>query len=248
MPGGAEGRRHRMQRIGLTGCLTVALAVLMPAVARAQFVPPPPDPGFNYIFDGSATGSDASFDKWVFASGRAHDAGGVDDVHVGGRRRPVPAGLEPVRPAVHLLGRVLRAPGHARRDEPGRDGRAGDQRQREQPPALDAGLLRPRDPDQRVAQRRRRQPVDGSDQDRLGLRLPQPQLQAVGDLQAAGQGRVAHDGDPHDRPAVHGPGRRRDHQPVRQLDPQDRLAQRRPADDGAPEPARLHRAADARRQ
>ena len=58
---------------------------------------------------------------------------------------------------------------------------ADGQRQRRQPPALDAGLLRPRDPDQRVADRQR--PGSrrlGPDQDRLGLRLPQPQRQAVG--------------------------------------------------------------------
>ena len=111
---------------------------------------------------------------------------------------------------------------------------AHDQRQRRQPSALDPGLLRPRDPDQRDADRqrpgRRRRP----DQDRLGLRLPQPQRAAVEDLRAPHQGRLARDGDPHDRPAVHGPGRRRDDQPVRQLDPEDRVARRRPADDGAP--------------
>src|SRR4051795_6207348 len=61
-----------MQRIGWTGGIVLfAAAVLMPAVARAQYQAPPPDPGFNYIFDGSPTGSDASFDKWVFASGTA---------------------------------------------------------------------------------------------------------------------------------------------------------------------------------
>jgi len=61
-----------MQRIGWMGCVALfAAAVLMPAVARAQYQAPPPDPGFNYIFDGSATGSDASFDKWRFASGTA---------------------------------------------------------------------------------------------------------------------------------------------------------------------------------
>jgi hypothetical protein len=61
-----------MQRIGWTGGLAlIAVVVLMPAVARAQYQAPPPDPGFSYIFDGSPTGSDASFDKWVFASGTA---------------------------------------------------------------------------------------------------------------------------------------------------------------------------------
>ena len=43
---------------------------------------------------------------------------------------------------------------------------------------------------------------------------------------APGQGRLARVRDPHDRPAVHGPGRRQDDQPVRQLDPEDRVAQR----------------------
>src|SRR6185295_11977816 len=61
-----------MQRIGWAGgAVLMAAVVLTPAVARAQYQAPPPDPGFNYIFDGSATGSDASFDKWVFASGTA---------------------------------------------------------------------------------------------------------------------------------------------------------------------------------
>ncbi len=114
-------------------------------------------------------------------------------------------------------------------------------------PALDAGLLRPRDPDQRVADRRRPEPVDGPDQDRLGLRLPQPQRQAVGHVRAPDQGRLAPVRDPHDRPAVHDHDRRQDHQPVRQLDPQDQHAQRRPADDGAPVHAGLPRPADPRR-
>ena len=34
----------------------------------AQYTAPPPEPGFTYIFDGTATGSDASFDKWAFAA------------------------------------------------------------------------------------------------------------------------------------------------------------------------------------
>ncbi len=48
----------------------VALAAA-PAAAQAQYTAPPPDPGFTYIFDGSPTGSDASFDKWAFAAGTA---------------------------------------------------------------------------------------------------------------------------------------------------------------------------------
>jgi Domain of Unknown Function (DUF1080) len=46
--------------------LTLAAA---PAAATAQYTPPPPEPGFTYIFDGTATGSDASFDKWLAANG-----------------------------------------------------------------------------------------------------------------------------------------------------------------------------------
>jgi hypothetical protein len=53
------------------GCAAAALIALVPAQAGAQYVAPPPDPGFQYIFDGTPTGSDASFDKWVFASGTA---------------------------------------------------------------------------------------------------------------------------------------------------------------------------------
>ena len=103
---------------------------------------------------------------------------------------------------------------------------ADGQRQRQQPSALDAGRLRPRGPDQRVPDRWRPAAVDGPDQDGLDLQLPQPQRQAVGHRQAPRQGRLARDGDPHDRPAVHRPDRRRGHQPVRQLDPEDRLPRR----------------------
>ena len=66
-----------MQRFGivgrcvrLAGCVAAVIA-LAPAPAGAQYVAPPPDPGFEYIFDGTPTGSDASFDKWVFASSTA---------------------------------------------------------------------------------------------------------------------------------------------------------------------------------
>src|SRR4051812_44345505 len=57
-----------MQRT-IAGCVAVAALVLTPAVAHAQYVAPPPDPGFRYIFNGTTTGSDASFDQWKFASG-----------------------------------------------------------------------------------------------------------------------------------------------------------------------------------
>ena len=60
-------RSTRLARVA--GCLAAAAVVLTPAVAEAQYTAPPPEPGFRYIFDGTATGSDASFDKWRFASG-----------------------------------------------------------------------------------------------------------------------------------------------------------------------------------
>jgi hypothetical protein len=60
-------RSTRLARVA--GCLAAAAVVLTPAVAEAQYVAPPPDPGFRYIFNGTPTGSDASFDKWRFAEG-----------------------------------------------------------------------------------------------------------------------------------------------------------------------------------
>src|SRR3954469_17075135 len=53
----------------LAGCVALAALVAVPASAHAQYTAPPPAPGFHYIFDGTATGTDASFDKWKFASG-----------------------------------------------------------------------------------------------------------------------------------------------------------------------------------
>jgi hypothetical protein len=49
--------------------LALAVLVLAPATASAQYTAPPPERGFEYIFDGTATGSDASFDKWLSANG-----------------------------------------------------------------------------------------------------------------------------------------------------------------------------------
>ena len=49
-------------------CALVVAFAALPATAAAQYSAPPPEPGFHYIFDGSATGSDASFDKWEFAA------------------------------------------------------------------------------------------------------------------------------------------------------------------------------------
>jgi 3-keto-disaccharide hydrolase len=46
-----------------------AMALLVPAAAQAQYTPPPPERGFEYIFDGTATGSEASFDQWLSANG-----------------------------------------------------------------------------------------------------------------------------------------------------------------------------------
>src|SRR5215216_5245644 len=60
--------KHRRARWGATVTALIALA-LVPATADAQYTPPPPEPGFEYIFDGTATGSDASFDKWLAANG-----------------------------------------------------------------------------------------------------------------------------------------------------------------------------------
>jgi hypothetical protein len=60
-----------LHRFSIAGWLAAAATVVVPAAAQAQYVAPPPDPGFQYIFDGTATGSDASFDKWAFAAGTA---------------------------------------------------------------------------------------------------------------------------------------------------------------------------------
>ena len=59
-------RARRGAPLTLVAVLAATAACAGPA--GAQYVAPPPDPGFEYIFDGSATGSDASFDKWIFAS------------------------------------------------------------------------------------------------------------------------------------------------------------------------------------
>jgi 3-keto-disaccharide hydrolase len=62
--------RSVLHRVMLAGLLVGSFA--SPAApAAAQYVAPPPDPGFEYIFNGTATGSDASFDKWVYSSSTA---------------------------------------------------------------------------------------------------------------------------------------------------------------------------------
>jgi hypothetical protein len=60
--------KHRRTRWGAALAVLAALAIV-PASAQAQYTAPPPEPGFEYIFDGTATGSDASFDKWLSANG-----------------------------------------------------------------------------------------------------------------------------------------------------------------------------------
>src|SRR4051812_14707415 len=65
-----------MQRQLIAGCVAAAAMTLgAPAIAQAQYVAPPPDPGFRYIFNGTTTGSDASFDQWKFASGTLAQSG-----------------------------------------------------------------------------------------------------------------------------------------------------------------------------
>jgi hypothetical protein len=60
--------KHRRARRAATITALAAVA-LVPASADAQYTAPPPEPGFEYIFDGTATGSDASFDQWLSANG-----------------------------------------------------------------------------------------------------------------------------------------------------------------------------------
>jgi hypothetical protein len=57
---------ERRRRV-LAGCVALAALAAVPATAKAQYTAPPPAPGFHYIFDGTATGSPASFDKWAYA-------------------------------------------------------------------------------------------------------------------------------------------------------------------------------------
>src|ERR687892_1583012 len=53
----------------VSGVMALAAVVVAPAAAEAQYVAPEPEPGFEYIFDGTATGTNASFDKWLAANG-----------------------------------------------------------------------------------------------------------------------------------------------------------------------------------
>jgi hypothetical protein len=53
----------------LSVLVLACLAFAAPTAANAQYEAPKPERGFDYIFDGTATGSDASFDKWLSANG-----------------------------------------------------------------------------------------------------------------------------------------------------------------------------------
>ena len=86
--------KHRRARWGAALTALVSLA-LVPASAQAQYTAPPPEPGFEYIFDGTATGSDASFDKWLAANGATAVTldpalGAMDPEHVRLRDEVVP--------------------------------------------------------------------------------------------------------------------------------------------------------------
>jgi Domain of Unknown Function (DUF1080) len=61
-------QRWLRRRIAFVVGGIAAAALAAPGSAGAQYVAPPPDPGFEYIFDGTPTGSNASFDRWIFAS------------------------------------------------------------------------------------------------------------------------------------------------------------------------------------
>jgi hypothetical protein len=63
-----DHRVFRWRTGWVLGVVALTLATA-PAAATAQYSPPPLEPGFEYIFDGTATGSNASFDKWLAANG-----------------------------------------------------------------------------------------------------------------------------------------------------------------------------------
>ena len=64
-----QHHRSTRQARGSSALLAIIALALIPASAGAQYTAPPPAPGFHYIFDGTATGSDASFDKWLASNG-----------------------------------------------------------------------------------------------------------------------------------------------------------------------------------
>ena len=246
------------------GALALAALSLAPAAADAQYTAPPPDPGFSYIFDGTADGVRRVVRQvgvrrrhggavapgvrgWAGPGDARPRRGLVPGRRLAVRRLLVPGprrsatrcsasstrcrtprprrrngGIMVRTPEVRYTGRrhgrrpgpeadrlqlrrsararcwsaTATTPGASRRRTRGRaravrsrrrrtprtrrsstraptarapatttsttsTARPADgQRQRQQPPALDAGLLRPRDPDQRVADRRRAAPVD----------------------------------------------------------------------------------------
>jgi hypothetical protein len=97
--------KHSRLTRAVAAAVALAGTALAPAAAGAQYVAPPPEPGFEYIFDGTPTGSDASFDKWLFASGTAEQSATqgratLDPVDGSFRMGPSPFGAYwyPVRP------------------------------------------------------------------------------------------------------------------------------------------------------
>ena len=112
-------------------------------------------------------------------------------------------------PHRRLTARAILARRHLQRTNRPQQRRADGERQRQQPSALDPGHLRPRGADQRVPDRR--WPAVETDPIKTGSIYNFRNLNAKQSrhLQAPRQGRLARVGDPHDRPAVHGPDRRR---------------------------------------
>ena len=324
----------------MAGCVALA-ALAVPSAAHAQYTAPPPAPGFHYIFDGTATGSDASFDKWKFASGTLAQSATQGQATLDAAEGTIRVGASPFgsywytpRPfgdAVFRIqyqientptatpngGIMVRAPYFAYtgadtnavlaqkptgfnydvcggalafcnrttpgastivqlgRDAPGpfpppfeytggycaRQTAAGVYNvngTNGQPLTVNGNANNHQHWTQVYCGHEIQinesltgggpRPSTRPDQDRLGLRLPQPQRAAVGDLRApAGKG-VWHQYE------IRTIGQQytimidgEDHQPVRQLDPEDQHARGRRADDGAPVHAGLSRPADPRR-
>ena len=240
-----------------------------------------PRPGYTTIFDGTATGSDASFDKWAQVGGgdialqsdgtmrtssgfgmrwytvkpfgdvslkvdyrdarttEGYSNGGVlvrfPDPRTPAAQTPASwsydwAGASgPFPPAKHYQGDPP-ASGRSRRPIPA-----------DWAPAWcrSSAARRCRSTTRRTSARRiRARPARSTASPTSTRRAPAPTCGTPG------RG-VAHDGDPHRRPAVHGARRRQGHQPVgrRGADALPGPRAGRPADDGAPARRRLHRPA-----
>ena len=304
-------------------CVTGLVALAAAPAAQAQYTAPAPDAGFRYIFDGTATGSDSSFDKWAFAAGTAAQSrpasqGGQGQATLNTTTGAIDVGASPfgaywypvkafgdavfriqytvqdtptstrnggvmirtpeirytganttevlaqkptgfnydVCPgAIPLCGLMTPAPSTTYK-WPGSTANL--------PPAFEytggycarqtaAGVYNvnglnnsPLTVNGNANNHQHWTQVACGHEVQINESLtgggPQPSTDPIktGSIynfrnlnakqsrhrQAPRQGRLARDGDPHDRPAVHGPGRRRGHQPVRQLDPEDRLPRR----------------------